>query len=189
VRLEWGPAIAGIAASGDFGFTSGPSTMSMRDGSLPARHGAYFSVWTRGADGRWKVAIDGGVRSTAPIAEAAMQPAPEVRPAQGRMPDTIETLLVRERSASWDRARWRAALAGDALLLANDTPIVRGPPIADALAAAPVALEPLGGRMATSADLAYTYGRFSAEGAQRHYVHLWTRGGAGEWRIGLVLLP
>ena len=43
-RLEWAPAISGIAASGDFGFTSGPSTLSLHDGSRPPSHGAYFSV-------------------------------------------------------------------------------------------------------------------------------------------------
>lgn len=60
--LFWWPAYAGIARSGDFGFTSGP--VSFDEARTPRGH--YFTVWRRQPDGAWKWIYDGGV---GPIAE------------------------------------------------------------------------------------------------------------------------
>lgn len=124
VRLEWGPAIAGIAASGDLGYSTGPSRFSLRDGSRPAAHGIYFSIWKRLPDGRWRVALDTGVQQSAPVAEEAFGPPVVVRPARsgaGRPPP-----LERERSGAWDAETLRRALASDARLIASDAPIATG---------------------------------------------------------------
>ena len=45
--LEWEPVASGVAASGDFGYTTGPARFSRRDGSSPVRHSTFFSVWKR----------------------------------------------------------------------------------------------------------------------------------------------
>ena len=81
-RLQWAPVISGIAASGDFGFTSGPSMFSLRDQSRPPVHGAYFSIWKRDAQ-RWRVALDAGIQSSTPIAAEALLPSPRVRAFSG----------------------------------------------------------------------------------------------------------
>lgn len=60
--LQWWPAFAGIARSGDFGFTTGP--VSFDEARTPRGH--YFTVWRKQADGSWKWIYDGGV---GPIAE------------------------------------------------------------------------------------------------------------------------
>src|SRR3954447_127386 len=39
--LQWRPVFAGLAASGDLGFTTGPSTLNGAAG------GHYFTVWAR----------------------------------------------------------------------------------------------------------------------------------------------
>ncbi|MER8124725.1 hypothetical protein ABS198_20810, partial [Acinetobacter baumannii] len=52
--LVWWPVWAGVARSGDLGFTSGPSTF---DGKP---NGWFFTVWTRQPDGGWKWVYDGG---------------------------------------------------------------------------------------------------------------------------------
>lgn len=54
--LYWAPSFAGIASSGDLGFTTGPA-------SSDAAHTPsiqYFTVWRRQADGSWKWIYDGG---------------------------------------------------------------------------------------------------------------------------------
>lgn len=61
--LFWWPAFAGIASSGEFGFTTGP--VSFDEARTPRGH--YFTVWRRQADGSWKWIYDGGV---GPIADA-----------------------------------------------------------------------------------------------------------------------
>jgi ketosteroid isomerase-like protein len=54
--LDWRPAYAGIALSGDFGFTTGPFQFRGREGIV----GHYFTVWRRQADGGWKWIFDAG---------------------------------------------------------------------------------------------------------------------------------
>jgi ketosteroid isomerase-like protein len=60
-RLEWAPAVAEIAASGDLGYTSGPWRYTPAGADKPAAFGDYFTVWKKQADGKWKVLIDQGV--------------------------------------------------------------------------------------------------------------------------------
>ena len=63
--LDWRPAYAGIARSGDFGFTTGPFQIRGREGII----GHYFTVWRRQPDGGWKWIFDAGtdVRDPGPI--------------------------------------------------------------------------------------------------------------------------
>ncbi|MGE3667820.1 MAG: DUF4440 domain-containing protein, partial [Steroidobacteraceae bacterium] len=54
--LEWRPAFAGIARSGDLGFTTGPYFLRGK-----GYVGHYFTVWRREAGGEWRWIFDGGV--------------------------------------------------------------------------------------------------------------------------------
>lgn len=67
--LYWQPAYAGIALSGDLGFTTGP--FSVDEARTP--RGQYFTVWRRQPDGAWKWIWDGGpgpVTQPGPMPEA-----------------------------------------------------------------------------------------------------------------------
>jgi ketosteroid isomerase-like protein len=55
--LYWAPIFAGIARSGDLGFTTGPASFDAE--RTPAMH--YFTVWRRQGDGAWRWIYDGGV--------------------------------------------------------------------------------------------------------------------------------
>ncbi len=62
VSLEWEPQTGDVAASGDLGYTTGPSVRS-EDASpeKSKRYGVFFSVWKKQQDDKWKVAVDIGV--------------------------------------------------------------------------------------------------------------------------------
>ena len=73
--LLWRPAYAGIARSGDFGFTTGPVQIRGKDGVT----GHYFTIWRKQPDGSWKWIFDAGcdVVDTNPLppdAEVPMLP-------------------------------------------------------------------------------------------------------------------
>lgn len=62
VNIRWRPVDAGIARSADFGWTTGPAEYRKdKSDATPYRWGYYTSVWMKQPDGRWMVAIDGGI--------------------------------------------------------------------------------------------------------------------------------
>lgn len=59
--LVWRPIFVEVSASGDFGFTTGPS--EYRAGGVKdsmAYYGHFVSVWKKNSDGKWKVVLDIG---------------------------------------------------------------------------------------------------------------------------------
>jgi ketosteroid isomerase-like protein len=187
--LEWGPVASGVAASGDFGFTTGPARLSRRDGSLPVRHSTFFSVWKRGDGQPWRVVIDAGVTSSAPVAHERLLPSPVVRAAAPGSSSSLEAILADERGAPWTREAFLARLAVDALAQRSGEWHAAGATaIAAAWPAHEESLQPVGGDVAVSGDLAYTYGATKSAAGEGHYLHLWTRDATGRlWRIAAAL--
>ncbi len=60
-RLEWTPAVAEIASSGDLGYTSGPWRFTAEGEAKPGAFGHFFTIWRKDAEGRWKVLVDHGI--------------------------------------------------------------------------------------------------------------------------------
>ena len=193
IPLKWWPVYAGIAASGDLGFTTGPYVAGSGERK---GHGWYFTIWRRQADGSWRWVLDHGppTREAAPYGpDSAVIALPAGRPSGGKNP-ALGSLRAAE-------AHLAAALAADARaalprFLAADGRLMRvGPqPAAGAaawvpiLAAGPERIEtaPLGGEASAAGDLAYTYGtaRWQKDGAavSGHYVRIWQRRPEG-WRL------
>jgi ketosteroid isomerase-like protein len=70
--LRWTPTSAGVAGSGELGWTTGRFRFSSRDaaGRAVERAGEYLTVWTLGADGSWRVALDCGLEPAAGVGPA-----------------------------------------------------------------------------------------------------------------------
>lgn len=187
--LEWEPVASGVAASGDFGFTTGPARFSRRDGSSPVLHSTFFSVWKRGDGHPWRVVIDAGVTAAAPVGNERLLPSPVVRPAAPGAGGSLDELLADERNGAWTRAAFLARLAPDALAQRSEELHAAGAAaIAAAWPAHDESLQPIGGDMAASGDLAYTYGTVRTPASGGHYLHLWTRDASGRaWRIAVAL--
>ncbi|HEX8572924.1 MAG TPA: DUF4440 domain-containing protein [Allosphingosinicella sp.] len=192
VALKWWPVYAGIAASGDLGFTTGPFVAGTgeRQG-----HGWYFTIWKRQPDGSWRWVLDHGP----PTREAAALPAnAEVA---ALPPGRVSSRSQAFGSLRAAEAHLAAALALDARsalprFLAPDGRLMRvGPQPAigpaawgPVLAAGPDRIEstPLGGDVAEAGDLAYTFGKArwekSGTPVSGHYVRIWQRRADG-WRL------
>jgi ketosteroid isomerase-like protein len=58
--LTWHANKAGVASSGDLGYTSGTYEMTFKDasGKTDSDKGKYLTVWKREADGSWKMLFD-----------------------------------------------------------------------------------------------------------------------------------
>ncbi len=181
--LQWWPLFAGMASSGDLGFTTGPSTIDGRP------LGQYFTVWVRQGDGRWAWALDAAPDvdpplmappSSEPGVLAAGKPSARAWPAV----QAAEAVLARTAAADAPKA-YRSALAQDARIAGLSKRVAVGAAkIGEELSirATAIAFTPLGGGAARAGDLAWTYGAASWTGGQGHYVRVWRHERAG-WRI------
>jgi ketosteroid isomerase-like protein len=184
--LAWHPVVAGVARSGALGFTSGPSRFVDTSGKLASWDGVYFSVWRRGADGTWKVAADAGITTPGAVSDAGFGPDPIVRasPVAIEIPSSLDGADAR---ASGDRYAFAAALADDARWHVDDrAPVVGRDAVVAARAsdARTLRFVTRGREAASTQDLGYTYGTIaSGDATAGHYLHLWTRGADGGWRL------
>lgn len=186
--LAWWPLWAGIAQSGDLGFTSGPVELGGK------RQGYYFTVWKKQANGTWKWIYDGGAgASSAGEPPAATQPlylhVSTVKP----MPQAsalAEVAGVEARFAAQARADQKAAfaavLAPDAHAYVPQKPAAVGrAAVADVLGAYPSSMEfgkLAGGEASKAGDLAYAYGQVRWATSNGWYVHVWQRRADG-WKL------
>jgi ketosteroid isomerase-like protein len=204
--LEWGPQSGAVSRAGDLGFTTGPTRWSKRgEPRGEVGHGYYFSVWSR-ASGTWKVVLDAGVPQPAPAgaddlpnmrtpidfsrATVTLDPAARVaaRDALFAMERAPRSLGVAMPGAP---APWRDLLGPSPVLVQAGITPLRGRDVAGFADAAPptrVEWMPSGGAVASSGDLAYTYGASrtvvgTAAPVEGYYVHVWQREATGDWKL------
>ena len=71
--LEWWPTFAGVARSGEMGFTTGPAARDHEP------YGHYFTIWTRQPDGQWRWVYDGGSNAS-PVGQPGADSEPRILP-------------------------------------------------------------------------------------------------------------
>jgi hypothetical protein len=186
--LNWWPNFAGVARSGDLGFTTGPASVN---GGKPGVF--YFTVWARQPDGAWKWVYDGGVE-----ADGSAAPGPDATPASlplgdaAPMPPAAAMDQVRAAEialaarAKADSAQaLKAVLAADARVQGSRAPPATTPQAVDrelASRARSIAFGPIGGGASHAGDLVWTYGDARWADGRGHYVRVWQRR-AGKWAL------
>jgi ketosteroid isomerase-like protein len=206
--LSWQPVVAGIAASGDFGFTTGPWEYRGSAGQAEADvYGQYISVWRKRADGPWRVAIDIGTDNAKPQGEApaiellmprettrSIEDGEAKRRSLARADKQFGEELTRRQYAAYtdyatEDIRWYRSGGFPQRGRDRAAQINRG----RVLGATPVGTD-----AAISGDLGYSYGmlrvRTLDNGADVNtdysYMRLWRLQRNGEWRVFLdVLIP
>ncbi|HUI09379.1 MAG TPA: hypothetical protein VL221_03570 [Bacteroidota bacterium] len=202
--LYWEPIFADIASSGDLGCTMGPSRY--RDASkadTTVSYGFFFSVWKKGHDGAWKVAVDVGSGSTKIVEEyfgRSLETITHVSYHASRKRTSAASL--RRELMALDRAFGKNAVRRGALEAYRSVldPHVRAlrdglVPLSgkeDMLAylvrgTAVRIPQPMDAGASKGGDFGYTYGSFSekvgAKNPSGYYVRVWRRDGKGAWRI------
>jgi len=66
-QLAWAPEVVDVAASGDFGYSTGPHQFRREPGTEVLRQGYFCSIWVRSASKSWKVLIDLGTSQPTPV--------------------------------------------------------------------------------------------------------------------------
>lgn len=198
VIFNWAPMFGDISDAGDLGYTTGPVLFTdVSDPSKPPWHGIYFSVWQKQKDGTWKVAIDMGVdtpQAVAPIdtkfiaAETVGTRHPN--PMKGTLQDNYRGLDW----SLWGSIAKKSPAAGYASYLDKQFRVHRKGvmPATDYAGFAPLLnqtrFEFIDGKIASSNDLAFTYGKYATVNDPKgeetgYYIHVWRRDAAGKWRL------
>jgi ketosteroid isomerase-like protein len=190
--LVWWPLWAGIAQSGDLGFTTGPYTLGGKPGAW------YFTVWAKQPDGAWKWLFDGGPPSDtadaapkdSPVAYARMSARKAGSPARA-MTEVSRAETALAAAASKDaKAAYLAHISTDARVVGSKArPPTDRAGVEAELDTRPKAIlfSPLGGQASAAGDLAWTYGdaswtRANGEAGRGHYVRIWRYDAEG-WRL------
>jgi ketosteroid isomerase-like protein len=189
--LVWWPLWAGIARSGDLGFTSGPYSF---DGQPRAY---YFTVWAKQPGGGWKWLMDAGPPSDPTGAAPQGSDVAYARLAErqaGSSDKAMAQVTVAERTlhaaAKTDaRAAVLAVIAEDGRIAGSRAAPPRTRADLEAEAAKrplTIAYSVLGGQASSAGDLAWTYGlaEWTKDGqpARGHYLRIWRNDKAG-WRL------
>jgi ketosteroid isomerase-like protein len=197
--LDWAPDWVGMAADGALGFATGPWQLTPAGTDAPAVEGRYLTVWRR--DGAtWRVVFDGGFgrrpgATPQPAEAGAGRDGARCEPGPVQDTAALQALDTALSGTGFEPHAVRVAgwLAEEAALFLP--PDIGGARDArarqDALAALPgtTQLWPMGGAVAGSGDIGYTYGlsapALDAE-ADAAYANVWCRRG-GAWQLLLAL--
>jgi ketosteroid isomerase-like protein len=106
--ITWEPREAVLSRSGDFAWVTGPWEIRPKGNPVPVQRGEFLSIWRKGADGAWKVAMDTAVAGPEPDQPAVAPSALKIPAQAGGDPASVcETILEIDRKVS-------AAALGDA---------------------------------------------------------------------------
>lgn len=194
--LLWYPTYAEIAASGDFGFTTGPWEFRQnKNDQSPAANGHYVTVWKRGEYGLWKVVIDCGISHPAPenkiIEEINFLDCDRIENNKIKSDAAKDELLkndinfcVESKVNGFKSAFEKFASENVRLYRNGDLPFRSKAYSLQALDDIPVEWEPAGGDAALAGDIGYTYG----SGDDCSYFRIWRNNGSNEWKLIIDLL-
>jgi len=201
--LTWEPRTGDVAASGDLGWLTGPSTFIDHTATPPTTmHGNYLSIWKRLADGTWRVFIDVGTTTNAavpfPQGFHRMPVASRYSGSDNTQAASKATLLAADRQLNERVASdgapqaYRAVLNGAEARLhrsgSGSAPAVGTDAVVAWLTEHQAAMVATigSGEAAKAGDLGYTYGKYEIAGAAPQtgaYVRVWTRDSTGRWLL------
>ena len=192
--LDWYPTWTDASGSGDFAFSTGPSTTSDKATGKALRWGNFSSVWRKQTDGSWKVVLDIGIQHAEPPSIEKWHAGRRT----GFAAKDLDSSAELEKLKAFDHLfaegasltdAYRKVLTDESRLLRQGAfPVIGKTPIMDHLSKSGqknAAFEPTGGDISSSSDLAYTYGSFTAQpgDVKGYYAHYWKRAKNGDWKL------
>ena len=198
-ELVWEPRLGDVAASGDLGWLTGPSTSINHSAKDPKPgHGCYLSIWRKQPDGKWRVFIDVGAGAPEPVSFA---PGFTRMPFGGRYVGKEESKEAAGKSladADRDLNSQMAAQGAAQGVCEPRAVIVPAPParvhadrrrgghrgVARTSTRSSATAKDGAAEAAAAGDFGYTYGTFEITAPKPlagAYLRLWNRDASGRW--------
>lgn len=207
--LAWEPIFGDLAASGNWGYTTGPWTYQTRADTLPIAFGDFVSIWKKGSDGVWKLAFDLGCDHPAPTGKRpdyAAAPAP-LLPAAAKA-DTAgfsKTLLQADAQLAESIQRsgafsaYNQHLSDHARLYRPGQFVITDTEGVQSEISTPdqnFSFEPYGSSLAASGELGCVYGALkvglrsvdSTQWKTGTYLRIWKKEDGKHWKLALEVL-
>jgi ketosteroid isomerase-like protein len=185
--LKWRPLYAGIAHSGDFGYTTGPWTFQPSANDTIVARGQFTTVWHINKKGEWKFLVDLGVSNTAVENDTGIHKLAGVK-LRHRSEESM--LRAEERFIHESKDSARAAyfnnIRGMSILTRNNM----SPQLASweqQTFRENVHYTINGSGIASSGDMGYVYGTTIIDGKTDNYLRIWRREKTG-WKIAVEVL-
>ena len=197
IELVWEPRLGDVAASGDLGWLTGPSTFTNHTSEdKKPRHGCYLSIWRKQPDGRWRVFIDVGADSPGPvpfapgfrrIAFGGRYVGTDGKEAAGKSLAAADRDLNAQIAAQGAGRAYASRVAPSSRVhRPGFTPIAGAAAIAAWLNDHATTAEARGSaaEAAAAGDFGYSYGTFDIKAPTPQsgaYVRIWSRDASGRW--------
>jgi ketosteroid isomerase-like protein len=201
--LAWQPNFAGMSASGDMGFTTGPweAKPDVND-PKPSAYGHFVTVWKKQPDGTWKFVVDLGIshpQSGGP--QTLWHPTEKVESTSTSVESAkaVKALVDRDRILSLAALEYGLAKAFEShaspdvrVYRTGNIPFIGRSASEEALKkiSGKLKSQPIGGDGSHAGDLGYTHGTYEISDAadkvveRGSYVRIWRNQG-GAWRVVL----
>jgi ketosteroid isomerase-like protein len=206
--LLWDPRWVDVSASGDFGLSTGPSEFWPNgEADTVVSRGSFVTVWKRVGNGPWRFALDLGVSGPTKLDRGGeprvASPAGTARAASSTADSSalfgLDARVGNDTVSATHKPRLIALLTDESRVYRLGQPIAIGANAAASLLLrndGVVSSTRLGGDVARSGELAYTYGTYEriahGDGSRRvvesgNYLRVWKRGADGRWKVALDL--
>ncbi|GHN01457.1 hypothetical protein WSM22_29460 [Cytophagales bacterium WSM2-2] len=205
--LFWEVAYSDIAASGDFGYNTGPwEFRQKKTDEKPVAFGEFNSIWKKQSDGSWKNVLDIGVRHGAPIEKVvvATSERPLTKITKAKSASGKEDVLKTERDflaqlTKNKEVAYSTFLSTEARLVhSGNLPVIKTEEKQKFINSivVPDNLQLMEGDAASSNDLGYVYGKgevkVTKDGKTETkiavYFRVWKKEDGRNWKIVLDVL-
>lgn len=188
--LKWQPHFAEIAASGDFGYTTGPWTFQASDKDTIAGRGQYTTMWHLNEKGDWKFLVDYGHNY------AAINPTKNIEKIKQSVKQkaTEQSLLEVQKAfnlmaAISTQAAYQKYLSRQSILNIEGRLPVRETfeQLAVFNDVSEVSFNIQGSGIATSGDMGFVYGATTNKEKTDNYLHIWRHEKDG-WKLAVAVI-
>ncbi len=197
-RLEWYPTVAFVSASGELGYTSGPSIYTPEAHlDQPPRYGYFVSMWKKQQEGNWKVALDLGTMTDAPSSPDTSLYVPESFPNVSANPATERSNVLKAEknfskvaSSTGIQSAFRKFLLDDGRVYRPEKFPAQGRDAVLALFGekpSKVRSTVTACTVSNSGDLAYTHGAYTSS-EPGYFVRIWRKVSPGNWKLAIDII-
>ncbi|HEY9045916.1 MAG TPA: DUF4440 domain-containing protein [Ohtaekwangia sp.] len=199
--LYWQPVYADIAASGNFGYTTGPWSFRKDKSAEASAFGEYITVWKKQNDGNWKILIDAGINHSSypvdghSVKTSAIASQPSKKPEKDLVNELTawEAAFIKEVPADGLKAFTHHVSKEIRFYRQGHLPLTA---IEEACKVSDIiTYTPIGTQVAPSGDMGFAYGSVTVvkheNGEQKtntsNYLRIWKKEN-GTWKIVIDLI-